>query len=133
MASVDTVYPNLANETADLHAGKADAGAGSFGRVVLKDAGDVVLSTILLQNPAFGAAVAGVASALGLPLQDGAAAATGVAVTCEVQDTDGVAVSRGTVTQVGGGGFAEIDNVNITSGDVVTLNALQYIFDDTAA
>ena len=119
-----TLSTDARNAAADAIAGLVDAGAGPNGQMLIKTAGAVVVATIDLQATAFAAAVGGSAVALGVPLQDPSAAATGVASTFDIVDKDGTVIFSGTVTISGGGGDAIIDDVNIAAGNVVQLDAL---------
>lgn len=109
------------NAMVDALVDLVDVGAGANGSFVVYDAGDVVLATISLQNPAFGDASSGSASALGTPLT-ATAAATGEAATFSVLDADGAEVWSGTVGISGSGADAIIDTTAIESGDTVNLN-----------
>ncbi len=98
------------------------------------DADSAAAGTLLLEidldAPAFGAASsAGVATAAGFPKsadgEAGAAAGT-AAQSCRIVNRDGATVFDGEVTGTGGGGEIELDNVNIASGQTVTVSSLTY-------
>lgn len=105
-----------------VNAGTADTG-GDF--VVIDSGGPTDLVSIEFQNPAFGAAAAGVITAQGVPLSANAGA-TGTANLFEIRNRDNVVVIDGTVTSTGGGGDAEIDNTSINSGQTVELSSLSW-------
>lgn len=86
-----------------------------------------ILATIPLNNPAFGAAAAGVATADVSPTpEDSAAANTGTAAFFRVVDRDETELFRGTVTGSGGGGDMEMSSTSITAGDAVRINSFTY-------
>jgi hypothetical protein len=98
-----------------------DVGAGANGSFVIYNAGGAVLASLDFQNPAFGDAAAGSASALGTPLTADAGA-TGEAATFAVLDADGATVWTGTVGISGSGADAIIDTTAISAGDGVQVN-----------
>lgn len=97
------------NATVDL----VDAGSGA-GKLKIKDGGSV-LATVTLDDPAFGNAATGVATAEGLPLAF-TGSASGEADGYDVTDSDDNVIWSGVVTGTGGGGDLELDNVNIANG-----------------
>lgn len=107
---------------ATTNVGTTDTG-GDF--VVIESAGPTDLVSIEFQDPAFGAAAAGVITAAGTPLSN-TASATGTADTFEIRDRDNAVVIDGTVTATGGGGDVEIDNTSINSGQTVELDSLTW-------
>ncbi len=76
----------LRNVLADAIDNEINTGAGTA-TFVFETAGDVEVATINLQNPAFGAAAAGVITLLGVPLSD-ASATGGTTVQASVFDRD---------------------------------------------
>lgn len=111
----DTVVDDVVDA---VDSGSSDAN-GDF---VIKDGGGVILVTIELDNPAFGASSSGTASASGTP-KTGTAGNTGTAATFEFRDRDNSTVFSGTVTASGGGGDVEMSSTSITSGDTVELSS----------
>lgn len=81
-----------------------------------------VLATINLQNPAFGAAAAGVITLQGTPLSDASADATGTAAEARFKDRDGANVITGLTVGTSGADVI-LDSVSITAGQTVTLNS----------
>jgi len=110
------------NTVNDALTALVDAGAGTEGKMVIKDGGAVTLVEILFANPAFGASAAGISTLNGTPLT-GIATATGTAATFEVTDTDGTVVYSGTVGIAGSGADAIIDSTSISTSDTVQLNS----------
>lgn len=90
----------------------------------LKDAGLVVVE-FELDNPAFGAAAAGVISGAGLPITAQAEAA-GDVDNFVITDRDEATVLSGSVTGVGGGGDIEVTNINIALNQDCSLDSLTY-------
>lgn len=83
-----------------------------------------LLATVVLANPAFGAASAGVAT-----LTDPAsvnAVATGTAGWARFADRDGAAVMDGDVTATGGGGVVTLSSTSLTSGSPVDITGGTY-------
>lgn len=105
-----------------VNAGTTDAG-GDF--VIIESAGPTDLVSMILQDPAFGAAASGVITLAGTPLSN-TADATGTADKFELRDRDNGLVVDGTVTATGGGGDVEIDNTSIASGQTVELTSLTW-------
>lgn len=111
------------NAVNDALTALVNAGVGANGQMLIKTAGGaLLLVTINLPNPAFGAAALGVSTLNGVPLT-GIAVAGGVAAVMQVVDTDGTVVYTGTVGIAGSGADAIIDSVNIALNDVVQLNS----------
>ncbi|ULQ45880.1 hypothetical protein JN531_012295 [Flagellatimonas centrodinii] len=107
---------------AQVNTGSADA-SGDF--VLIASGGPTDLVSIVLQDPAFGAAASGVITLAGTPLSN-TASATGTTDTFEIRDKDNGVVIDGTVTATGGGGDVEIDNTSIASGQTVELSSLTW-------
>jgi hypothetical protein len=76
----------LRNVLADAIDNEINTGAGTA-EFLFQTAGDVTVATIELQNPAFGAAAAGVITLLGVPLSD-LSAAGGTTLQASVFDRD---------------------------------------------
>lgn len=116
-----TARNGLANYLVDLlDAGTTDA----QGDLVIMTAADGEIAVLPLSNPAFGAAVAGVAPAG--TITDDTTALAGTAALFKLQDRDNVEVVRGTVTATGGGGDIELTSINIGAGDTVSVTSLTY-------
>ncbi len=77
----------LRNVLADAIDNEINTGAGTS-NLKFETAGDVEVATIDFQNPAFGAAAAGVITLLGVPLSD-TSATGGTTVQASVFDRDG--------------------------------------------
>jgi hypothetical protein len=86
-------------------------------------ASGTLLATIVLNDPAFGAAAAGVATADVSPALTVAAVATGTAGWFRAYDDNDASVMDGSITGTGGGGDMELDSTSITSGQDVTINS----------
>lgn len=83
----------------------------------------VLLATLTMSDPAFGAANgAGVATA-GAITGDNAADATGAASFFRIEDSNGVVRFQGDVTATGGGGDLQLSNVNIQAGVQVDITS----------
>lgn len=120
----NTATRNAMGDAVDdqVNAGTTDA-QGDF--VLLESSGPTDLVEINLQDPAFGAAAAGVLTLQGTPLQNDATA-SGTADAFEIRDRDNAVVIDGSVTGTGGGGDVEIDNPSINSGQTVELDSLTW-------
>jgi len=103
----------LADNIDDL----VNAGAGA-GKLKLYTAADALLVTITLQDPAFGAAAAGVITLAGVPLS-GTASGTGTATYGTLTDSNDVERLRATV-----GAEITIDNAALVSGQTVNVTAV---------
>jgi hypothetical protein len=96
---------------------------GSPGKLVLKSAGDVVLCTITLNNPAFGAAATGAAALVVSPVLSGTGAVAAGAGTLATKfdfTTSADAVVWSGVVGVGSGEL-QLDNNSIASGQTVNI------------
>lgn len=100
--------------------GSADAS----GDLSIRD-GATNLVIFILANPAFGAAVAGVITLLGVPIAQNAIAA-GVASSFLIRDRDNATVLSGSVTATGGGGDITVSNTSIANLQPCTLDSLTY-------
>lgn len=121
-ATLSTAARNAAaNAVVDL----VDAGAGS-GKLILLDSSNVVLAKIVLSKPAFGDAVAGVASSLGDPHEIGALAA-GTIDKCQVTDSDENVVYSGPAGTTGSGNPFEFDVLSVVAvGQVIRATTVVY-------
>jgi hypothetical protein len=91
----------------------------------IQTAADAVLVEFTLQNPAFGAAAAGVITLAGTPIA-ATAGATGTAAKGRIRDRANADAILFSVTGVGGGGDVEVSNTSITSGQDCELTSLTY-------
>ena len=107
------------NAAADAVVGLLDMGAADpEGDLRVLD-GAVELAVIPFNNPAFGAAAAGVATMDNTPNPSAVASATGVADNCEFRDRDNTVVMTGAVAT--SGAELNLNTTSITSGDTVTI------------
>lgn len=118
MSTLSTAARNAAcDATVDL----VDAGDAA-GKLVIR-ASTTVLATITLDDPAFGAASSGTATAAGFP-KTVAAAASGTADNYQITDSDDNVIISETLTE--GSGNNQLDNLDINSGQDVTINSLTH-------
>lgn len=108
---------------ADCVVDRIDAGTGA-GTLKIYTSGDALLVTLTFNDPAFGSAVAGVATANAIT--NGTATGTGTAAKFTAFDSDDNAVFSGSVTATGGGGDLTLSSVSITSGDTVAISSATY-------
>lgn len=118
-----TAHRNTLADAIDtaINSGTTDA----QGDLIIMTSGDVEIATILLSNPAFGAAAAGTITLAGVPLED-TNATGGTAALFKFQDRDNSEVFRGTVTATGGGGDIELTSVSIGASDTVRITSFTY-------
>lgn len=122
LTHVTAVRNALADEVVDrFDVGTTDAA----GDILVQTSGDADLVTITLNNPAFGAASSGTATAAGLPVE-GTATGAGAAAKFRARDRDNGEIFQGTVTATGGGGDMELSSVDIAINDVVRINTFTY-------
>lgn len=81
-----------------------------------------LLATLTLSDPAFGAAVSGVATASAIT-SDAAADATGTAGWFRAYTSAAGAVIDGSVTATGGGGDLQLNSVSIVLGGTVSITS----------
>ncbi len=112
----------LRNTLADAAVDSVDG--GSPGKLKIR-AGGVVLATLTLSAPAFGAASAGAAALAGVPLSNNASA-TGTADNFQMTDSADVVKWSGSVSASGGGGDLILASTSITSGQPVIVTAGSY-------
>lgn len=110
---------------ADTVVDRVDAGGGA-GKLKIRDASNVVLAVVALPATAFGAAVAGAAALLGVPLSDLAIDADGTAANFLITDSADVTIIAGNVTATGGGGDLTVDSVTFIAGRVFTVTGFTY-------
>jgi hypothetical protein len=118
----------IRNALADLVVDAVDVGsADATGdlQIATSSAFTTILATLLFSAPAFGGAVAGVATAAAVTA-DTNAANNGTAANFRIRDRDNTEVLRGTVTATGGGGDIQLSSTSITAGDTVSLTSLTY-------
>lgn len=122
------------NASADAAVDLLDAGAGA-GEIEVRTGAQpatpntaptgTLLLTFTLNDPAFGAAAAGVATLQGVPLA-AVGAAAGDAGWFRAMDSNGNAVFDGSVTATGGGGQLELSTVAVSVGLDVEITAGTY-------
>lgn len=91
----------------------------------IQTAADAVLVEFTLQNPAFGAAAAGVITAAGVPIA-AVAGATGTAAKGRIRDRANADAILFSVTASGGGGDVIVSNTSIANLQNCSLTALTY-------
>lgn len=132
--TLETIGRNAAaNAVVDL----IDAGTGA-GYVTITTAADAVLATVDLNEPAFGDAATGVATADVDPLPTATFSDSGTAAKCKVYDGDDTLVFQGTVTDNGGTGDMKFDRpdgagTDVVEGDSVSISSFTYTQPATAA
>lgn len=94
------------------------------GKLEFQTAGSVSVATLTFANPAFGAAVAGVATA-GAIVEDSNADG-GTIAKAELRNAALTAKVLGSVTATGGGGDFELSSVIISAGQTVEVTDLTY-------
>lgn len=113
------------NALAEEISTQVDTGTtNASGRVVIMTSGDVVVATLPMSNPAYGAASGG--SITANAITDDTNAVGGTAALFKVVDKDASEVYRGVVTATGGGGDLELSSLNIGAGDTVRITSLVY-------
>jgi hypothetical protein len=108
---------------ADLVVARIDAGA-SAGTLVFQTSGDVEVATCTFNDPAFGSAASGVATAN--TITDDSSATGGTIAKARAFDSNAVEVFACSVTATGGGGDIELNSVVISAGQQVGVTALTY-------
>ena len=120
----------IRNALADLVVDLVDVGTGTAGGVLQLTStmddytGSNLLAEIVFPATAFGAAAAGVATALGVPLEDTTANNTGTAVQFRIIDRAGLQLLTGTVAA--SGADLNMSSTAITAGDAVRLPSFTY-------
>lgn len=105
-------------------AGKIEIRDGAMPADPQTAATGTVLATVVLANPAAGAAASGAATITNPASVT--AAATGTASWARFYDRDNAAVMDCDVTATGGGGSITLSTTSITSGVAVDLDAITY-------
>jgi hypothetical protein len=119
----------MADAVVDLLDGGAGPGyvefrTGAQPASVATAASGTLLATLVLSDPAFDAAVAGVAALDVTPLPtDTSADTTGTAGWFRAYDSNAVAVMDGSITATGGGGDMTLNTVALTAGVAVEITA----------
>jgi hypothetical protein len=103
-------------------AGYVQIRSGAQPATVATAATGTLLATLTYSDPAFGAAVNGVATANAIT-GDTSADATGTAGWFRVFDSANTAIFDGAITATGGGGDMTLDNVSIVAGGAVNITS----------
>ena len=117
-----TLETSARNAACDGIVDLVDAGAGA-GTLQFETTGDVECATVTFQDPAFGAAATGVATA-STPMTDDTNATGGTTGQASFYDSNSAKVLECSVTATGGGGDIEISSVAIGAGDTVSCSSL---------
>ena len=110
----------LRNALADAIDVQINTGAGTA-ELRFETTGDVEVATEALQNPAFGAAAAGVITCQGTPIED-TNATGGTVGQFSIYDRDGTKQLEGTVATAGAD--INISSTGVGAGDTVRLTSL---------
>lgn len=122
-----TLSTNARNVKVNACLGLLDAGAGTNPVFIIKTAGSVVLGQVPMNSTkAFGDAVAGVATANSLPLEDPSADTNGQAAIFDAVDKDGTVVFSGTVSAIGGSGDLQMANTSVVQGQPIRITGATY-------
>lgn len=97
---------------------------GGAGTLEFQTAGGAEVATCTFTDPAFGAAVNGVATANAVANDTNATG--GTVAQFEMQNNAGTGVIFGSVTVVGSGGDIELSSLVVGVGDTVAVTSLQY-------
>jgi hypothetical protein len=108
---------------ADFIVDQLDAGAGP-GTIEFRTGGGTEVATLTFDDPAFGAASAGVATAG--TITDDTNATGGTIAIAVMLDSDSNEIFRCSVTATGGGGDIELTSVVVAGGGTVSLTSLTY-------
>ena len=102
-----------------------DGTTDTTGDLVFMTDADVEVATLSWSaTPAFGAAVAGVATMNSI--NDDTSATGGEVALFKFQDRDNAEVFRGTVTAIGGGGDIELSSTTVAVGGRVSMTSFTY-------
>ncbi|CAH9012349.1 conserved hypothetical protein [Vibrio phage 501E54-1] len=114
-----TIRTSIANHVVDL----IDGGTGNpNGQMIFRSAGNAELATLNFANPAFGAAVNGVATANAIA--DDTNANAGTVSKCELVDRAGNIIIEGTVGTTGTD--IVVSSTTIPAGATITVTNLTY-------
>ena len=94
------------------------------GTLVMQTSGGVTVATLTFSNPAFGAAVAGVATANAITSDTNAVG--GTIAKAELRNAAGSPKILCSVTATGGGGDITLSSVIISAGQTVSITSLTY-------
>lgn len=108
---------------ADVGAGAIMIRTGAAPATADDPAAGTLLVTIPLNDPAFGGAVAGVATLDVTPVPSAAGVAAGTAGYFRLADNSGDVVLQGSVTVTGGGGDLEVNTTSIGIGTLVEITS----------
>lgn len=111
------VRTGIADYVVDL----IDAGAGA-GTLVFNTSGDVEVATLTFSDPAFGAAVNGVATASSITSDTSATG--GTVAKFVVKDSNGTVVFSGAVGT--SGSDINLSSLSVGAGDTVSVSSLTY-------
>lgn len=100
-------------------------------RIELMTSGDVEVATMVMSNPAFGAAVAGVATANSI--SNDSSATGGTVALFRVIDRDETEVWRGTVGTPGSGADVTMSTTTVGAGDIVAVSSFTFTMPSTGA
>lgn len=113
---LETVLRNVLADAIDT---EINTGVGTS-KMQLETSGDVEVATINFQNPAFGAAAAGVITLAGTPLQD-TSATGGTVAQFSLYDRDGTKQLEGVVAV--SGQDLDLSSLTVGAGDTVELTS----------
>lgn len=113
-----------ANATRNTLANALAALCTAGSKLRFRDGGTTIVD-IAMANPAWGGAVNGVITLLGVPLAANAVA-TGDVDNFQLLDGAAAVVVSGTVTATGGGGDITINNISVNAGQEASVLSLTY-------
>lgn len=102
-----------------------DAGAGA-GQCLIRSDGNVVLATLAMSDPAFGAAASGRAIANAINTLASATGGVSAAANFILVDSDTNTYVAGAVDTAGGSGDLVLDKLSIAAGDKVIISSMHY-------
>jgi len=111
------------NSIADFVCNQINEGAPP-GKLVMQTAGGVTVATLSFANPAFGRAVAGVATAN--PIASDTNAVGGTIARAELRNAAGAAKVLCSVSAIGMGGDIQLASVVVSVGQSVSVSSLSY-------
>ena len=117
MATLETAARNAA---CDAIVDLIDGGAGA-GTLVFETSGDVEVATLTFQDPAFGAAAAGVATRAG-SITDDTNATGGVVAQASFYDSNSAKILEATVAT--SGADINLSSLTVGAGDTVSVSTL---------